>query len=68
MIVLYTIGCPKCKQLERLLDKNKIKYETCSDINTMNMLGMREVPQLDVNGTLMNFAQAWNWAKQQEVK
>lgn len=65
-IVLYSTNCPKCKQLERMLDKVGLSYEICTDIECMVALGMREAPALQVGKTLMNFANAWKWLKEQE--
>ena len=67
-IILYTIHCPKCSQLEKRLNDKNIKYQKCTDINTMKQLGMTSAPYLKVDGTLMNFTEAWKWASQQEVK
>ena len=65
-VTLYTIHCPKCKQLERMLDKANLQYEVCTDIDCMAALGIREAPYLQVNGMLMNFTQAWKWVKEQQ--
>jgi glutaredoxin len=67
-ITLYTISCPKCKQLEKRLNERNIKYEICTDANVMKSLGISSVPYLQVNDELMDFAQAWKWASLQEVK
>lgn len=66
-IVLYSTNCPKCKQLERLLEKVGLEYVVCTDIDAMAALGMREAPYLQVNGKLYHFAAAWKWIKEQEV-
>lgn len=65
-ITLYTVDCPKCRQLERLLDKVGLSYDVCKDIDVMAALGMREAPVLQVNGRLLHFAEAWKWVKEQE--
>lgn len=68
-IILYTIGCPKCHQLERRLNDRNIQYETCTDIEQMKALGIKTAPVLSVNGLLMSFTQAWQWiGRQTEVK
>lgn len=58
-IVLYSTGCPKCKQLVKMLDKAEIQYEVCTDIDCMVALGMKDAPHLQVNSRLLNFAEAW---------
>lgn len=65
-IILYTVDCPKCKQLERLLDKVRLPYTVCKDLDCMAALGMKEAPVLQVNDRLLRFADAWKWVKEQE--
>ena len=57
-LTLYTIGCPKCKQLERQLNSAAIPYTTCTDINIMKSKGMTHVPMLEVEGKLLDFTAA----------
>jgi glutaredoxin len=66
-IIIYSTKCPKCKQLEKRLNERGIKYEECTDINTMKSLGITTAPYLQVNGELMDFTKAWRWASTQEV-
>ena len=66
-ITLYTVHCPKCRQLEKRLNERGIKYEICTDINTMKSLGIMSAPYLQVNDELMDFTKAWRWASTQEV-
>lgn len=68
MIILYTVNCPKCRQLEKRLNERGIKYEICDNIDTMKSLGIMSAPYLQVNGELMDFTKAWRWASTQEVK
>ena len=63
-IVLYSTGCPQCKVLTGLLDKNKITYSYCSDVKAMMDMGISSVPMLMVNGDLMNFQAAMKWVKE----
>lgn len=60
-IILYTIGCPKCKVLESKLDKKGIKYERCEDIETMRQKNLKSAPVLEVDGELMEFSLAIKW-------
>lgn len=62
-IILYTIGCPNCKMLEKRLDAKNIKYTTVTDIDTMQAKGIKSAPQLEVNGEIMNFGKAIQWVQ-----
>ena len=66
-VILYSSNCPKCKQLEKMLNIAGIEYEICTDIDCMLALGMRDAPNLQVGGKILNFAEAWKWIKEQEV-
>jgi len=67
-IILYTIGCPKCHQLERKLNEKGVQYDICTDIEEMKQLGIRQAPVLSVNGELKNFATAWTWVTAYGIK
>lgn len=58
MIKLYTTDCPKCKILKKKLDEKNVKYEKITDIKVMAELGIRAVPVLRVDDTLMDFGKA----------
>lgn len=58
MIKLYTIGCPKCKVLEKKLQTKGIKFDICDDKNMMLDKGFSEVPMLEVDGVIMNYKEA----------
>lgn len=60
-IVLYSIGCPKCKVLEDKLNRNKIDYQIITNKDEMIRIGITEVPVLNVNGELLGFSEANNW-------
>ena len=62
-ITIYTTNCPQCKALENILNRMKIKYNKCEDIEKMVSLGITSAPYLDVNGELMNFGKALQWTK-----
>lgn len=57
-ITLYTIGCPKCKVLEKKLELSGIKYNVCTDIEVMESKGFKTSPILEVNGVVYAFADA----------
>lgn len=60
-IVLYSTGCPKCSILKRKLDENGITYTEVNDADLMLAKGMVSVPMLEVDGDIMDFANAVRW-------
>ena len=64
-IILYEHGCPKCKVLKMKLDQKGISYENISDIELMKAKGFQEAPKLEVDGVVMNFAEAVKWIGEQ---
>ena len=62
MITLYSTNCPKCKALERQLDKMKIEYDTITDKDLMISKGITSAPQLEVDGEMMDYMNAVRWA------
>lgn len=60
MIVLYTIGCPKCDVLKEKLDKKGIHYITCTNLDEMKRLGIydKPFPMLRVDDNILNFHDA----------
>lgn len=61
-IVLYSTGCPRCKVLKKKLNEKNITYtENCS-VDEMLSLGITQVPMLDVDGNLMDYSKAMQWA------
>lgn len=52
MLKMYSLGCPKCLVLEKLLDKKSIKYEKITDVDTVKKFGEEHkkfsVPLLEV--------------------
>jgi len=65
MITLYTTHCPKCDILKKKLDSKNIKYKEISDIDIMIAKGFMSVPLLEVDGVIMNFLNANEWADKQ---
>jgi predicted thioredoxin/glutaredoxin len=61
MIRLFHTSCPKCRILEAKLKSKNIQYEECKDIDTMLEMGILSVPQLEVDGELLDFAKANQW-------
>ena len=38
--LVYTIGCPKCRELEELFQERKIEYDICNDVKLMIERGL----------------------------
>ena len=49
IVLFHQDGCPQCKMIETLLNKNKIDYESCKDVNKMIELGLNHTPALYIN-------------------
>lgn len=56
-MVLYTTStCPKCKVIKMKLEKAGLAYDSCEDMTIMEPLGIKSVPQLQLdNGQLLDF-------------
>lgn len=63
-IIFYTTNCPKCKILKQKLETASIKYEICEDTEKMIGIGIKSVPVLEINNTLLNFVDAVQWIKE----
>lgn len=60
-IILHSTHCPKCKVVELKLKQKGIVYEENTDIEVMKSKGMMSAPHLEVNGQLLDFAEAIKW-------
>ena len=60
-VILYSTGCPKCQVMKKKLTNAGINYEECNDTSIMQSKGIDSLPYLEVDGTLMNFANAVKW-------
>lgn len=67
-VTLYTTHCPKCKVLEKKLNSKNINYNEVTDTNIMIAKGFTSTPMLEVDGTIMDFAEANKWVNEQEGK
>lgn len=61
-LILYTTGCPRCKQLEKKLKEKGVEYTKVTDTNKMIEMGLFEVPMLEVNGKRLDYQMALHWA------
>ena len=66
-VILYTIGCPRCKTLERKLVEAGIDFEPFTDVDEMLKMGMEMVPVLEVEGRKMEFSEAMKWLKERKT-
>jgi glutaredoxin len=62
MITIYsTPTCPKCRILKNKFDEFGIEYVECQDVDVMQDKGFVSVPMIDMDGNIMNFADAIKW-------
>ena len=61
MNILYSTHCPKCKLLEKQLEKLNIEYKVVDDKDVMLKKGFRSAPQLEINGLVMDYPTAMRW-------
>ena len=66
-VVLYTIECPKCVILEKKLEAKNIKFLRVSDEETIRAKGFGDstFPILEVDGVVMGYKTAIQWANNQ---
>lgn len=67
IIFYHSETCPKCKVLKMKLDQKNIQYESVTDISTMEQLGIKSLPHLRVDDSLLDFGEAISWVKNQEA-
>ena len=56
--IYSTATCPRCKILKDKMTAKNIEFEECQDVSEMEQMGIEEVPQLMVDGELLNFGKA----------
>lgn len=62
-IVLYTIDCPKCKILEKMLNSKNIEFIKSHDVDYMIQKGFKMLPMLSVDENIMDFSESVKWIK-----
>ena len=67
-VVLYhTDSCGQCNMAVILLNREKIDFTSCKDVNIMKDRGIHKTPTLEVNGQLFEGVKAINeWIKNRE--
>lgn len=63
-VILYSTNCPQCVVLKNILNDHSVHYEEINDVNLMRAKGMVSVPQLEVDGKIMNMKDALKWLKE----
>lgn len=64
MVTFYhTLTCPQCKAVEMLLKKEKIEYESCTDIDEMIAKGIQHTPMLEVDGQMLSGKEIFQWVR-----
>ncbi len=68
MITIYSTEppCPKCKVIEKKLNQVGIEYDIINDAEQIKRKGYgnRFMPLVEVDGKLMEFAEAVKWANE----
>ena len=54
-VKLYTTHCPKCKILEERLNEKKVKYEVNDNIEELQKMNFKSVPNLEIDGKIYNY-------------
>ena len=67
MVKIYTTDtCPRCKVLKVKMDAKGIPYESITDVDEIQRIGIMSVPYMQVDdGELMDFATANAWINEQ---
>lgn len=60
-IILYSVGCPKCRVLEVKLDQKNISYTIETNEEIMKSKKVMSVPMLEVSNVMMDFYKANTW-------
>lgn len=62
-VILYSTNCPRCRVLESKLASARIEYTIVEDVDVMLAKGLKNAPNLEVDGTMMDFKEAVEWIK-----
>lgn len=66
MNIIYTQeGCPKCNILKKKMNSKNIEYTECNDINVLMSKGIDFTPVLEVDGKMMEYADAIKWVNKE---
>lgn len=68
-IIVYSMpGCPMCRMVKLSLDKEKIEYIDCQDIDKAKELGITKFPQVLYKETLYGAKDFIEKLKKGEIK
>lgn len=62
-MTLYSNGCPKCNILKGKMEEKKIDFVVVDDQAILDEKGFRSMPNLEVDGQVMNFNEAINYIR-----
>jgi glutaredoxin len=62
-MILYSNGCPKCNILKGKMEEKKIDFTVVDDQTILDEKGFRSMPNLEVDGQVMNFNEAINYIR-----
>ena len=57
-VILYSTHCPKCSVVEKKLKQKNIGFDLVDDVELMESKGFMSAPYLEVDGLVMDFAEA----------
>ena len=61
-MTLYSTNCPRCKVLEKKIDRLQIEYNVCEDVDRMIELGFTAAPVLETDdGKFLTFEEAFDY-------
>lgn len=64
-LTLYSTGCPRCGVLKKKLQEKNMPFKEVTDTDKLMALNIDLVPQLEVDGSLMDFTTAIRWINSQ---
>ena len=64
-ITLYSTGRPRCNVLKKKLAAKNIEYILNDSVSDMEVLGITQVPVLQIGDELLSFSQANQWINEQ---
>lgn len=60
----HTATCPQCRMVGMLLDKYKIEYNSCLDVEVMKEKGISHTPAIEVDGQILQGKPLIEWINQ----
>lgn len=68
MVTIYTTPtCDKCGVLKVIMHEQYIDYNEVQDLAILKEKKIFTVPQLEVDGNLLDFGQAFKWLRQGKI-